>query len=299
MKEVPDAVVAYNYPSVALNKLRKFCKGNHIKLYADCTEWYQGQGNILARTVKNLDTNFRMKYVQPKLNGVIVISKFLFDYYKAKETNLILLPPLVDTEMEKWRPPSKEEYAEELQLVYAGSPGMGSKDKLDKVINALSIIRKQWPELLFKFTVIGLTRNQFLTSFNIKTLSKEDENHFNFLGHLSHLESIKEIQKANFQIFIREENLVNTAGFPTKFVEAITSGTPVLTNLSSNIGDYLIDGVNGFILDLSSENKFVMSLKNAFSQSKEKLNTLKRNCRENNPFEYRKYIAEVKNFLDR
>lgn len=38
------------------------------------------------------------------------------------------------------------------------------------------------------------------------------------------------------------------AGFPTKFVESITAGTPVLTNQTSDLADYLVEGEIGFWL---------------------------------------------------
>lgn len=44
-------------------------------------------------------------------------------------------------------------------------------------------------------------------------------------------------------------NLVTKAGFPTKFVESLSCGIPVIATPSSNICDYLINEVNGFVID--------------------------------------------------
>ncbi len=299
LEEMPESIVAYNYPSIALNCLRKFCSENSIKLYADCTEWYQAEGNIFSRTIKNFDTNFRMKYVHPKLDGIIVISRYLLNYYKEKMSNIILLPPLVDAEMQKWTPSFKDYSFNGVELVYAGSPGTGAKDKLDKIINALTLIKRESPELIFRLNIIGITKDQYLTSFNINSLSDEEEGYVVFSGRLPHLETIKKIKTSNYQIFIRENNLVNLAGFPTKFAESITCGTPVLTNLTSNIGDFLSDGINGFILDISSDDKFLSSLRNALSKTIEELEVMKQNCLKDNPFDYRRYISGIKDFLAR
>ena len=43
------------------------------------------------------------------------------------------------------------------------------------------------------------------------------------------------------------------AGFPTKVVESLALGTPVITNLTSDLGFCVFDGRNGVILDARSE----------------------------------------------
>lgn len=37
------SVIAYNFPAIALYKLKNVCKNNNIKLFSDCTEWYGSQ----------------------------------------------------------------------------------------------------------------------------------------------------------------------------------------------------------------------------------------------------------------
>lgn len=72
-----DAVVAYNYPSIALFRLNRFCKKKNIRLIADCTEWYSGQEyrfpmNMLCA----MDSWFRMRVVQKNLMGSFVLVLF-------------------------------------------------------------------------------------------------------------------------------------------------------------------------------------------------------------------------------
>lgn len=40
------AVIAYNYPGKALNRLRKWCRKNSIYPIADTTEWYAFEGKM-------------------------------------------------------------------------------------------------------------------------------------------------------------------------------------------------------------------------------------------------------------
>ncbi len=79
-------------------------------------------------------------------------------------------------------------------------------------------------------------------------------------GRIPHNEALDLLKKSDYSIFLRDTNLVTTAGFPTKFVEALSCGIPVLTNRNSNLADYLIEGKNGFWIDTSSEDLFMISL---------------------------------------
>lgn len=93
---LPNIIIAYNFPAMALYRLWRWSKKHEVKIVADCTEWYQPKGNLLHRLIKGGDVSLRMKFVQPKLDGLIVISSFLYKYYQDRSVNLLLLPPLVD-----------------------------------------------------------------------------------------------------------------------------------------------------------------------------------------------------------
>src|SRR5690606_22902689 len=82
--ENPDKVILYNYPSIAMWRIFRYCRRNNIKIYADITEWYEGEGNFFKSLIKNLDVKFRMNYLHFKFDGLIVISKFLNSYYSSK-----------------------------------------------------------------------------------------------------------------------------------------------------------------------------------------------------------------------
>jgi glycosyltransferase involved in cell wall biosynthesis len=79
------------------------------------------------------------------------------------------------------------------------------------------------------------------------TCLPEESKSLSYLKEESHMQkALNEINKAEYVVFIRDVNLTNVAGFPTKFVEAISCGTPVLSNSTSNIDEYLITGKTGF-----------------------------------------------------
>lgn len=290
-----QTIIVYNYSSVAMLKLQKYCRNNEVKLIGDVTEWYSTKGsNILFKMLKGLDSFIRMRVVQKKLDGLIVISKYLENYYRNCR-NVVRIPPLVDLKSNKWSKLNlnKEIESNEIKLIYSGSPGK-NKDKINYIIQILPKIDKK---IRYSLSILGITKEEYLENYpeHIELLKVVGENVF-FSGRVSHLESLKSIKNSDFLIFFRERNRLSEAGFPTKFVESISCGIPVITNLSSDLQDYLIEGKNGFII--SDINKIEEIFTRIFTLKNDEINIMKSYCEVNNQFDYRRYISEMDKLIN-
>lgn len=285
------AVIAYNHPAIALKKLLEFNKRYGIKTISDCTEWYEPQGGFIFRLIKGWDVKQRMEVVHSKLDGVITISKYLDDYYKSKNVKTILLPPLVDKKDAKWSAAIKGE-CDSISLLYAGSPG-GTKDRLDFVIEALDKIYMQGYS--FKLDIVGITEEVYRKVY-LKGEEKPIPSFVHFWGRIPHQEVINKLRESDFQVFLREDHLANKAGFPTKFAETISAGTIVLTNASSNLKDYMVEGENSFEINICDEDHLFNSLLKPLSLSKAKIKDIKENI-DTDLFDYRHYINKMSCFL--
>jgi glycosyltransferase involved in cell wall biosynthesis len=250
-------VICYNYPSIAFARIIKYCRKKNIKIISDCTEWYgKVEGNIVFQLLKYLDTTLRMKVINRKVDSLIVVSDYLRSYYKEKNT--IVIPTLVDMK-------NKEPvYADNkvTKLIYAGVPfRLGKplknrslmKDRLDIAIKLLYIAYKKG--IKFVFDIYGITKEQYLKvlpndAFIIDTL----ENYIIFNGRRSSEEIQNALRCADFSLLIREDNRTTKAGFPTKFTESIKCGVPVITTKTSDLHKYLVEGKNGFFIDINNDN---------------------------------------------
>lgn len=282
-----DCVVAYNFPALALWRLWRWCRRHGVRVVSDCTEWYIPSGNPLRKFIKAADIEFRMKVVHSRLDGLIAISRYLYDYYKLRMKNVLLLPPLVDKCDDKWEA-EQGGRERELSFVYAGSPG-GTKDRLDWTIGLLSEIAKE-SGISFHFTVLGITEEDYLKT---AALPQSIRKNVSFGGRVSHKEALRTISTADYQIFFRERNLANTAGFPTKFVESISCGTPVITNDFSNIADYMKDGANGVLLNLDDTEEIRTRMRQVMSRGKKETPVV-----QDGIFDYRLYRDEVRSFFE-
>lgn len=280
----PDIVVLYNFPAVAQKRITDYCHERGIKVLVDLTEWYVTEGNNPRDLIKKWDTRKRMTDYNFRVEGVIAISRYLYDYYKDK-VKTVYIPATVDLNDGKWNRSKKVEIHHPIRLVYAGSPGSGQKDKLDVLVKAVT------GKTGFELNVFGLTKEQFQENFGGEVKSEN----ILFHGRVLHQEAIKMVCDSDFDVIIREDNLVTRAGFPVKFVEAYSCGIPVIATPSSNIKDYLKDGTNGFVVDAGHSLELVLDRIAGMSDSE--LISIKEQARELTDFDYRNYVNEIRDIL--
>ena len=284
----PKFVILYNHPAFAIEHIAGYCHKKGIKVLADVTEWYEPAGNSIFRAIKGYDTRRRMTFSHLKLDGLICISSYLAEYYRNHGANVLEIPPLIDIGQSKWHQTVDSHYGE-LRLIYAGSPG-SKKDRLDLIIKTLD---KIVPHVLtpLRFDIIGIAEEQYSATWN-DYVKRE---YIVFNGRCPHTEVIKKLLEADFQIFLRPDTLPNRAGFPTKFVETVTSGTIPITNLSSNLSKHLHDGQNGIVISSLDQDAIESSLKRALSMSANQLEKIKRNINKNE-FDFRNYLMAYQEF---
>ncbi|SFV89951.1 lipopolysaccharide biosynthesis RfbU-related protein [hydrothermal vent metagenome] len=289
-------IIAYNYPAIALHKLVVFGKKNNIAVAADITEWYGWEGWRLDRNLKRLfDTQFRIRYVAKKAGNIIVASQYMRQFYEGY--NSVIWPFCVHTELERWQ--FSKEYTSNTicTFVYTGSPGIGmSKDRLNLLIEAFNVLHDE--NISFRYIIQGITKEQYLNTFRShrSILNKMDKS-IVFKGRVPHKEALETLQKADYSLFIRPNNRVSHAGFPTKVMEAFTVGVPTVTNDTSDIASYVRDDENGFIIPDITLESIVKTLKKAIHLPENRRKEIRENCRKENPFALKRFQEQVQHFI--
>ncbi len=278
------AVILYNYPSFLFSKIRKLCKKKGIKIIADCTEWYHSSSKERFALIKNLETSKRMYLDNKRVDGLIVISKYLQSYYKEKNT--ILIPPIFDYSELRKSGNGKTADIDKRVFVFAGSI-TSQKEGIKEIVESFSELSKNRDDVLLK--IIGVSKEDYIKNNG----NNDNLNNIHFFGRMPHDVCISEIKNSDFQIFVRQSNRVNNAGFSTKFSESYACGIPVITTKTSNLDDYLIDGYNGYWIT----NNINEVIQKAISITDEQLEEMKKRVSACDAFSYSKYTLLLQKWL--
>lgn len=276
----PNYVILYNFPAIASLKILQACHRSGIKVIHDLTEWESSKGLSPREIIRKIDINLRMHYCMKKMDGVIAISRYIYEYY-SRYTNTILVPPTVDLTNPKFDRNRRLTANNPIQLVFAGTNGGGRKERLDYIIESVC------NDSSLKLIVVGITSEQYESIYG--RLPKKCENVL-FKGRVSHQEAVKIVCSSDYQMLIRDNTLKNKAGFPTKFVESMSCCTPIIATVTSNICDFLVDGKNGFIVD--EHNSLEDTLKRVSQMRSDEIVSMKEQCRDFVRFDYRNYVEE-------
>lgn len=291
----PQIVVGYNPPGYFTSKMLHYAKKFNFHFISDITEWYDANEFIGGKWLPfSWSNDYNMAFTQKKVKNKIVISHFLDRHYSS---NNIILPPLVDLQDEKWHKESAHKEIppfDGLTFIFAGYHGI--KDLLGNIIEGVcqSISRGARARLL----ILGAESSQ------IEELMGQDKFE-RFSGTILPVGRVAQdnvpsyYAAADFSFVIRKPLRKNMAGFPTKFVESMVAGCPVVANSTSDLGDYIIVGENGFVVaDWSTDS--ISNFMAALSQmSKEEITEMKVKAAEHGRknFDYKAYVEKTALFL--
>lgn len=272
-----DSMICYNLSSITLGRLSRYCRREGIRCMADVTEWYGYDGRGLISLLKMVDEFFRMRIIQKKLNGLIVISSHLEEYYGGGPS-VVRIPPTVDIQESKWSYCDNDQ-AQTLSLVFTTDAVI--RDGLEILIRALLKVRRS-----YSLDVIGLSCEDFVCRFPQYKKDLDDNESIRFHGRLSHDKTIGYIREADFLCFFRKTTRQTKHGFPSKYVEAVSCGTPVITNATSDIEEYAY-GNAAILVDSLDENAIIETIEHAE----------RRSVVDRDRFDYRKYTPKLYQFF--
>lgn len=289
------SVVAYNMHAIPLWRLKRYCKKNSIPLIADITEWYDNDFSFNpVKFIKYIDTKLVMQHLHKRVDAIIAISEYFCQYYRKHVKKIIVIPPLVDIEDDKWNAVNSVKEDNLVRFVYSGSPGT-TKDKIGLIVEALA---KVDCDKEFVFIVLGMEKDDFVSIFPNQVCYLEAlQNKIVFRGRVSHEESIKSLCEADISVFVRDKSRKNMAGFPTKFVECVTSGVSIIASDVSDIRGYFPDNPGSVLIEDCTVDELIRALEEVLSKD---IGDIKRiNSRvKSNCFDYKEWIEQFEDLLD-
>lgn len=286
--ETPDIIIFYGYYSRILFLLMIFSKRNNIKLVVDVAEWPDYNHFFLGIfNPQVLDIHIALTKLIPKCNAVIAISSYLENYYASKGVKTIRIPVLIDSDVFQENEICYFD-SNDLNLIYAGSPG--KKDYISVIIKAIESFADI--DIKIKIHLLGPSKNDFKVDFL--------DDRVVYHGKVNQKQVINYLKQADFSILLRPDKKYSNAGFPTKFVESLNAGTPVISNLTSDLSLYLHDCYNGIIIKSINKHDIIDAIQKSIVLKKNgAINQLKINARRSSSiFHFENYSELFRNFFN-
>jgi glycosyltransferase involved in cell wall biosynthesis len=288
-KSRPHAVIAYSPVLSHWRRLRRWTRAHGIPLIADLADWYspqQMQGGRLGPPYWAQQYTYRRQLLGA--DGVLGISSYVCDYYKQRGLWTLKVPPLVDVQSLACRPePMRADGP--VRLVYAGFPDR--KDLLGVVLEAMRLVDPDCAG--FEIDIVG-PQPQYV----MKLWPLASRPNVRVHGRMPHEQAMRYIREADFSVLVRPDELYARAGFPTKVVESLGLGTPVVANEVGDLGEYLEDGTSAVIATAPTALSFAAALKRCANMRTRwpEMRKAARKCAERR-FDFRAYADSIVRFI--
>lgn len=275
-------------------RLLSWCRKHGIPLVADVVEWYDPRQMAGGRFGPfNLSAQWALRHLYPRADGVIAISRLLANHYSRAGLPVVRVPPTADVHGVEPGSGSGRANGEKLRLVYAGTPG--KKDLLRNVIEGVELVDPDGARL--ELTVLGPSAGEVTSMLGGRPLPHS----VRAIGQIEQTAVGAYIGKADFSVLLREPARFSNAGFPTKLVESMAHGTPVISNVTSDIALYLHHGEEGLVCEDWSASAFANVLRHALSLEPAQIAVMRSAARRQaeRSFDYREYSVALSEFVRR
>lgn len=276
------AIVGYNMPFFVSSMLMHICRQRKLKYIVDCTEWYSAEHlPIHKRPFYAADTFLTMRLLNKMADGLIAVSQYLVNYY-SHYLNVVLIPPLVDKAESIWKTKNRTD-SSCCRFIFNGTL-RAAKDDLLTCVEAIQSCNDASLE------IYGVTKSEYVSFYQMGP-NNLDEERIHFHGFVSHQESINALYDVDYLLLLRPASRKNNAGFSTKFVESISSGTAVVVTNTSDIKSIVDKFHCGFIVEYDKQ-AIISSVRKLSSIPKLHLTET---CQ--NHFDYHNYYDLMNSFL--
>lgn len=259
------------------NKIANFCAKHHpeTQLLLSITEQYtKDEFDKFSFFVKR--GYKRNRYLNGEFNDyrykMLCISHYLHQRFNKKGFNSMFLPFVFSN---KYIGKIDSLNHDKINFIYSGSPH--NKDQLAKMLLAFSELPDEYKKPIH-LNLIGIDKKWIKEK--VPSVLDKISAFSSFYGRQDY-DFVREIYAiSDFSILLRDNNKIFVkAGCPTKIIESLFYKVVPITNLTGDLGDYLINKKNSFIVDDCSVRSFKNALISAID-NKNKITEMKEYCHE-------------------
>lgn len=291
-----DLVFVLNVPLSSIIMIKALAEREHFRLIHDSTEWYSPSQFLCGRfSYSYASKDLLNRFFIDKHFSVIAVSRFLEEHFLTRGINTVRIPVIFDVHN---MPFKKEKSCGRVVFTYAGSPG--KKDYIAQIIEAFSLLNED--ELsISELRVIGPSQRDISSLFKTrKFILEKIKSSLKVVGHTPRQVVVDNLGQSDFSVLLRPSELRYTkAGFPTKVVESLALGIPVITNITSDLGEHIFDMKNGIIVEDCSPQALCEALRKGLKLTEDQRSRMRSYAREyaEKTFDTGKYIGVMTRIL--
>lgn len=291
-----DMIILSNVYYDHARAFRQYARKHGARIAVNAVEWYaldDERFRGLGGGINLLKNRIALRHIHVRMGNVIAISTLLYRYYAVRGCRAALIPTIVDMkEYEGLTHPAHDR----LRIAYAGSPAR--KDYILNAVRALTLLTAEersriemhlWGPTLSQLRGLGLPEGLLGACGDALVCH----------GRIPYAEVKQRVAEADFTVLLRPDRRYANAGFPTKVGESMACGTPVICNLTSDLGLYVRDGETGLVLSDESPEACAAGLRRALKMTADELEAMRGAARREaeEAFDYRNYSGVLRRFL--
>jgi glycosyltransferase involved in cell wall biosynthesis len=180
-------------------------------------------------------------------------------------------------------------------LVYAGFAGR--KELFPEIIAGFRASRQRGIDVSLK--LVGITEEELFKIVRTGANRVPDFDGITCYGWLAREAALQIIAASDFTIILRPQERFANAGFPSKLVESLSLGVPVMANATSDIAEYLRDGRDGYLLSDATAGALEEAIERASQLTIEQRSQMRQQAhlRAHECFDYRSYAGVLAEFV--
>lgn len=240
----PDLVLLYGTDYRYVFRTARWASRRGIPLAFDIVEWYDSTHLPLGRFGPYAILNgWAMRRSTLRAAACVTISSYLARHYGQHDVPTVTVPPVFDATSEMSRDDRFSLTDRAFHIGYVGVPGKKDAATLENLLTLVHERPESAPPIHVHLAgpdplVLGPRLTSALARSRV-TLH----------GRLDRSAALALVSRCDATALQRPGKRYAQAGFPSKVVESLMCGTPVLANLTSDLDRYLTNEVNSVILE--------------------------------------------------
>lgn len=247
-----------------LHRLFKTARKLKVQVVMDVTEWWwwlRPGGIRISPLPLVIEHVLRNRYMYPRPRRLIAVSRALSEFYRARGCTVFCLPPLLDLSEERWQIERRPPTDGALHILFSGSP---DRERWDVILEGLFEANRRGTPVVLE--LLGVAPEHFARILGAhRYLLDRCGTHVCFHGRLPYEEVLPTIASAHFGILVRDDAPWSRGCFPSKVPEFLALGVPVVFTPSSDLDEYLQDGVEGLRIGTATPDDLAEALTRAWS----------------------------------